>query len=955
MSRAACLILVSLTSPLTVALSLLSLIFLATGVSGAQGSGPSLNSISPPGALLGSGAFTLTLTGANFTSGSIVRWNGSDRPTTFLTSSSLTASIGNNDLAGFDTVPVSVFNPSSQQTSNLLFFPVYRTLNLQTNQLNYDAGRRRIYASVPGSVPGGNSIVPIDPFTAGLGKPVLVGSEPNKLVMSKDGQYLYVSLDGAAAVMRVAAESLTPQLQFWLGADVFQNLYFVDEMDVQPGNPLTLAISRRFAFVTPDHAGVAIYDAGVKRPAETFVAPGTNQIKFTESGSTLFGNDKEETGFVLRTMSVDASGVKLINSTTFLASGYTADIAYEAGHVYTTTGAVVDAVNRTLLGMFPAPAAAALSVLPESFFDRTFIAGLANGAVIQAFNTSTFSYVGSLTIPGVSGETFNWGGSLVRWGDDGLAIRTLAGQVYFVRIPRLWYSNAPPLALSPGGLSFSVQSVGTMSVSQAITLTNNSAGPISINNVATTGDFAQTNNCGNVVASQASCAISIVFAPAGQGLRSGSLTISDDTATGPHILGLSGVGSGSFPKPSIIALDPSGIPVGSSAFTLTVTGTNFIPNSVLQWNGVNQPTQYVSATTLKMTVPSSLLVSMDTIPITVFNPAPDGGSSNPAMFLIIDGFIAQTNEIVYDSSRQRIYASVPGSVSYGNSIFWMDPVNLDIGGPFPIGTEPRKLTVSDNGQFLYVGLDGTSSIKQFDLSSETAGLEFSIGSDPIRGPYQVDDMKVLPGSTSAIVVTLMNAGWSPRHAATIVYDNGVPRPLKETSFFGSDFLTFSNSPSVLYGFNGGDFNTMSVDASGIVVTNMTDGLISGGGFIVFNKGRIFSTGGRVLDPVSRTLLGTHTMSFDALSIAVDAGMGRAFYLEDRGPAETGLYAFDAATFTLVGSAILPRIPGSSGLATSLLRWGNDGLAFRTGTEVYFARIPKAWIPERKARTQVTSQ
>jgi hypothetical protein len=104
--------------------------------------------------------------------------------------------------------------------------------------------------------------------------------------------------------------------------------------------------------VLPSYARGAVYDAGAKRPAEISIFSITNQIKFAESGSTLYGNDNMEGGLVFRAMSVDASEVKLINSATLLPTGYTADIAYEAGRVYTTTGAVVDAVNRTLLGMF---------------------------------------------------------------------------------------------------------------------------------------------------------------------------------------------------------------------------------------------------------------------------------------------------------------------------------------------------------------------------------------------------------------------------------------------------------------------------------------------------------------------------------------------------------------------------------------------------------------------------
>src|SRR6266849_1799221 len=76
-------------------------------------------------------------------------------------------------------------------------------VSLATNDLVYDPGTRRIYASVPSSAgANGNSITAIDPVTGAIGPSVFIGSEPGKLALSDDGRYLYVALDGAAAVRR---------------------------------------------------------------------------------------------------------------------------------------------------------------------------------------------------------------------------------------------------------------------------------------------------------------------------------------------------------------------------------------------------------------------------------------------------------------------------------------------------------------------------------------------------------------------------------------------------------------------------------------------------------------------------------------------------------------------------------------------------------------------------------
>jgi hypothetical protein len=73
---------------------------------------PTLTSISPTSANAGDPAFVLTLTGSDFVNGSVVRVNGSDRPTTFVDSTQLTAQIPAIDISSAGTVAVSVFNPS---------------------------------------------------------------------------------------------------------------------------------------------------------------------------------------------------------------------------------------------------------------------------------------------------------------------------------------------------------------------------------------------------------------------------------------------------------------------------------------------------------------------------------------------------------------------------------------------------------------------------------------------------------------------------------------------------------------------------------------------------------------------------------------------------------------------------------------------------------------------------
>ena len=60
---------------------------------------PTISSLSPASATAGGPAFTLTVNGSNFVSGSVVQWNGSNRTTTFVSATQLTAAITAADIA----------------------------------------------------------------------------------------------------------------------------------------------------------------------------------------------------------------------------------------------------------------------------------------------------------------------------------------------------------------------------------------------------------------------------------------------------------------------------------------------------------------------------------------------------------------------------------------------------------------------------------------------------------------------------------------------------------------------------------------------------------------------------------------------------------------------------------------------------------------------------------------
>jgi subtilisin family serine protease/subtilase family serine protease len=86
---------------------------------------PILTSLSPAEAKAGAGAFTLTVTGGSFVAASTVRWNGADRPTTFVSANEVRAAIAAADVAGVGTAQITVTTPSpGGGTSSALALPI---------------------------------------------------------------------------------------------------------------------------------------------------------------------------------------------------------------------------------------------------------------------------------------------------------------------------------------------------------------------------------------------------------------------------------------------------------------------------------------------------------------------------------------------------------------------------------------------------------------------------------------------------------------------------------------------------------------------------------------------------------------------------------------------------------------------------------------------------------------
>ncbi len=91
---------------------------------------------------------------------------------------------------------------------------------------------------------------------------------------------------------------------------------------------------------------------------------------------------------------------------------------------------------------------------------------------------------------------------------------------------------------------------------------------------------------------------------------------------------------GPNPVPTVAHSTPT-VHAGNGNYQLTVTGTNFVPGAVVEWNGAIRTTIYQNSTTLIADIPAADVAAAGTAQITVVNPPFTGAASNQHAYTIL--------------------------------------------------------------------------------------------------------------------------------------------------------------------------------------------------------------------------------------------------------------------------------------------------------------------------------
>jgi len=495
--------------------------------------------------------------------------------------------------------------------------------------------------------------------------------------------------------------------------------------------------------------------------------------------------------------------------------------------------------------------------------------------------------------------------------------------------------------------------LGTSAKSQLF-FTNYGDGDWLISNISTSGDFSADNQCGTPLSSIytggiTTCSIGIIFSPSAVGLRTGTLTISDNQPGSPHVIALSGNSLTTYPTPSI-----TGIPAVASdadALQLVVYGTNFFPESQVMVNGSVRTTNYVYQANLIATLTPADLAQAGELSVAVVNPSPGGGNSNSFVATVYTAMRnIQFRDTVYDSISGRIFASVyPSSQTYAGQVVAIDPVSARVISAWTVGNGPNQLAISDDGQLLYVGLDDDKKVAQVAVGSGTVNFTVGLGNDPdFQNPMVADALRVLPGHPHAWVATLCGVGFGPCGEGVAVFDDNVQRAnrvfenqLQSDSllFIGQDTAnlfgtTYFQSPPSFYQF--------AIDAAGVSLTHEMNNFDFnfGGGALDSDGTSIYVSNGQVIDPTTLTLKPiSFSNNSNSLAFKVDVPTSHIYFSSTvylfPSIGNFQIAAYDLATQQQTGLIPLLEAPQPF----KMHRWGTNGLAlssqlslllFRTG-------------------------
>jgi len=627
-------------------------------------------SLSPRSAAPGSASVLMTVNGANFGTKSVVNWNGSPLVTTFVSGHQLTATIpaSNLTVATTGSVTVSTATPGGG-VSNTQFFQVATsatgvTLNrtdittgkapkaVVSGDFNKDGKLDMVVLNNTDSTAsvfmgngdgtftlmgttctGGstNSVCnAVTPLAAAVGDfnndgnldLVVANNSGNSLsILLGNGNFAFTQATLVTAIwptdVQVADFNRDGNL------DLVYPYSIGPAVGVQLGNGDGTFI----AATTPPNTGagpvaIALGDFNLDNKVDLAIADTTDNnitvLLGQGDGSFKTAGAKPNTGagpvaiaagdfngdgkMDLVTANQTAGNVSLLLGT---GSG-----TFTVGGTF-TTGTAPDAVA---LGDFNADNKLDVAVSNSTSNTVSVLLGNGNGTLQSHQDTN----VGSAPA-GIATGDFNRDGNL------DLAVANSSSNNASILLGTGGTTGGITVSVAPTSLSFGVVSIGVISPSQIVTVTNTGTVAVSITGVTVNAPFLKTNQCPATLPVGGSCKILVSFKPKALGAVSGTLSISDNAVGSPQNVTLSGTGTAVGFNPTSLAFGNQA--VGTSSTPKPVTITNVAPSGNLKITAVSITGTNSSDFTQTNNCPASLAPGASCTVNVTFTPTAIGSRS----------------------------------------------------------------------------------------------------------------------------------------------------------------------------------------------------------------------------------------------------------------------------------------------------------------------------------------
>ena len=557
----------------------------------------------PSSAVAGGPALTLIVNGTGFIAGATVDWNGSARPTTFVSASQLTAAISASDVATAATAAITALNPTpGGKASNVVYFPVTTSTSAVTfNRNDFSLATGAIPASVAvgdfnndgnPDVAVINSSLNTVSVLLGNGngifqakKDVTLSNAPVSVIaadFNRDGN-LDLAITSSTSVLILIGNG-DGTFQAPATYTVGSSPDFMAAADFNADGALDLAVVNSSGSTVSVLLGNGdgTFQSAVNYPAGAsalsvavgdFNGDGALDLAITNNTSPgtvsiLIGNG--DGTFKAPVNYASGNSPVSIVSGDFSGDGYL-DLAVssQGGGAVSILLGIGDGTFRTHVD-YPAGTSPAAVISADFNGDGKLDLAVANQADNTAailFGNGNGTFQAAATYSTVSSPLSIAAADFNNDGRIDLAVIGSTNAVSFL----IQSSN---VSLSPTGLTFVSQNVGTQSAAQTVTLTDTGSAPLGITNIALSGtspgDFSQTNNCNATVNPGASCSIAVTFTPTNTGTRLASVTIADNASSGSQSISVLGMG---IPSAFTSGTSVTFVAGTAGTFTVMTTGT----------------------------------------------------------------------------------------------------------------------------------------------------------------------------------------------------------------------------------------------------------------------------------------------------------------------------------------------------------------------------------------------